>query len=69
MNSENYPSVDGQPGSPKSLFMLKNNQVSWDCCPSTFSSDMGCVCPSAEQLKLFGHRGDNLTSPQEYPGI
>lgn len=69
MNSEMFPSVDGQPGSPKSMFMLKNNQVSWDCCPSTYSTDMGCVCPSPEQLKLFGHRGENLTSPQEYPGI
>ena len=69
MNSDMYPTVDGQPGSAKSMFILKNNQVGPQCCPSIYSSDLGCVCMSPEQNKMFGGRGGNLTSPQEYPGI
>lgn len=71
MNSEKFPSIDGQPGSQKSMFILKNNQVSWDCCPSTYGAGMnGCVCPSAEQLRMFGHRGGNAEpKDKEYPGI
>jgi len=70
MNSENFPTIDGKPGSPKSMFVLKNNTVSWDCCPSTFGAGQnGCVCYSPEQLKMFQGRGANLTAPQEYPGI
>jgi hypothetical protein len=70
MNSENFPSIDGQKGSPKSMFILKNNAVSWDCCPSTFGAGMnGCVCPSKEQLNLFAGRSGNRTNPVEYPGI
>jgi len=70
MNSENFPSIDGRPGSPKSMFVLKNNAVSWDCCPSTFGAGMnGCVCPSEEQLNMFAGRSGNRTSPVEYPGM
>ena len=68
MNSESYPLIDGQPGSPKSMFVLKNNDVSWDCCPSTFGAGMnGCVCPSKEQLAMFAGRSNNKTRPVEYP--
>ena len=70
MNSENFPTIDGQKGSPKSMFVLKNNAVSWDCCPSTFGAGMnGCVCPSKEQLDMFAGRSGNKTSPVEYPGM
>ena len=70
MNSENYPTIDGQKGSPKSMFVLKNNAVSWDCCPSTFGAGMnGCVCPSKEQLVMFAGRSGNRTQPVEYPGM
>ena len=70
MNSENFPTIDGQLGSPKSMFILKNNAVSWDCCPSTFGAGMnGCVCPSKEQLDMFAGRSGNKTLPVEYPGI
>jgi len=70
MNSENYPTIDGQPNSPKSMFVLKNNAVSWDCCPSTFGAGMnGCVCPSKEQLAMFAGRSGNKTKPVEYPGM
>lgn len=70
MNSENFPTIDGQPNSPKSMFVLKNNAVSWDCCPSTFGAGMnGCVCPSKEQLNMFAGRSGNRTIPVEYPGM
>ena len=70
MNSEKFPSIDGQIGSPKSMFVLKNNAVSWDCCPSTYGAGMnGCVCVSKEQLNMFGGRSGNRTNPVEYPGI
>jgi hypothetical protein len=70
MNSENFPTIDGQLDSPKSMFVLKNNAVSWDCCPSTFGAGMnGCVCPSKEQLNMFAGRSGNKTLPVEYPVI
>ena len=67
--SKNFPTVDGQPGSPKHLFMYANNQVSWDCCGSSnIMTDFGgCVCQSPEQLALFQGRGMNKTKPVEYP--
>jgi len=68
MNSESYPLIDGQKGSPRSMFVLKNNAVSWDCCPSTFGAGMnGCVCPSKEQIAMFSGRNGNKTRPVEYP--
>ena len=70
LGNEMYPSIDGQPKSAKHLFTFAHNVVSPDCCGnSNISSDMGCVCYSPEQLKLFGHRAGNLTEPIEYPGI
>ena len=70
LGNEMYPSIDGQPNSAKHLFTFAHNVVSPDCCGnSNISSDMGCVCYSPEQLKMFGHRAGNLTEPIEYPGI
>ena len=43
-----------------SMFMFANNYSSPECCPSTFSSDMGCVCTTPQQRKLVGQqRGNN----------
>ena len=40
MNAENFPSIDGQKGSPRSMFVLKNADTSWECCGSSpFSGD------------------------------
>ena len=70
LGNEMYPSIDGQPKSAKHMFSFAYNTVSPDCCGnSNISSDMGCVCYSPEQLKMFGHRAGNLTEPIEYPGI
>ena len=69
--SKNFPTVDGQPNSDKHLFMLANNIVSWDCCPSQFGTDSsrGCVCLSKEQLDLFRRRGANKQNMVEYPDM
>jgi hypothetical protein len=69
--SKHFPTVDGQPNSDKHLFMLANNIVSWDCCPSQFGTDSsrGCVCLSKEQLDLFRRRGANKQKMAEYPDM
>ena len=70
LGNQMYPTVDGTPNGKKFMFSFANNVVSPDCCGSSnMSSDMGCVCYSPEQLKMFGHRAGNLTEPIEYPGI
>lgn len=70
LGNQLYPTVDGTPNGDKFLFSFAHNVVSPECCGSSnMSSDMGCVCYSPEQLKMFGHRAGNLTEPIEYPGI
>ena len=51
------PSIDGEQGSPKSMFMFMNNKSSPDCCPSTFSTSTGCVCTTENQRKYINSRG------------
>jgi hypothetical protein len=47
--------------SPDSLFMFKNNDVKPECCPSSYSSDMGCVCSTPQQRDYINQRGGNRT--------
>jgi len=43
-----------------SMFVFSNNYSSPECCPSTFSSDTGCICTTEQQRKLIGQtRGNN----------
>lgn len=49
------------------LFMFKNNVSKPECCPSSFSSDAGCVCTSPEQRQLLASRGGNKTGPEDAP--
>lgn len=53
-----YNPVDGKPGSPRQMFMFAYNRSSPDCCPSTFSSDRGCVCMSQAQRDFINMRGN-----------
>ena len=47
-----------------SMFMFSNNFASPLCCPSTFSTDRGCVCTTAQQRQLVGkNRGNNKNYP------
>ncbi len=41
---------------------LQNNQVGANCCPSPFSSDLGCICLTDSDRKLFASRGGNRSS-------
>ena len=53
------PTVDGDPNSPQRLFMFANNTASLNCCPSTYSTDRGCVCSTEKQDDLIRRRGFN----------
>jgi len=57
VETANYPTVDGQPGSPKQLAIFAYNNVSPYCCPSTYSSDRGCVCMTPQQYNYINSRG------------
>lgn len=61
-----FPHVDGTSDSPQSLFMFKNNQSNFACCPSTFSDDRGCVCLTQNQRDMFSGRGGNSRPGSEY---
>lgn len=60
--SYSFPTVDGENGSPQKMFMLAHNQVSFKCCPSTFSTDRGCVCLTKKQREYINRRGGNKTN-------
>ncbi len=49
-----------EPG-PDQLFIFKNNQAKPECCSSSYSSDMGCVCSTPEQRNYINMRGGNRT--------
>lgn len=53
------PNVDGDPDSPQRLFMFANNEASLNCCPSTYSTDRGCVCTTEKQDQFIRRRGFN----------
>lgn len=54
---------------PDNLFMFKDNQAKPECCGSSFSSDMGCVCSSPQQRDYINMRGGNRTPPDADPGV
>jgi len=51
------PSIDGNEGSPKKLFMFAHNRCHPGCCPSTYTCSRGCVCTTKDQRKFIGNRG------------
>lgn len=66
VNAASFPTVDGTPNTPHHLFMLAHNMTSPLCCPSTFSTDRGCVCLTKEQRDLINSRGTNRQAPDEF---
>ena len=48
---------------PDNLFMFRDNQAKPECCGSSFSSDMGCICTTPEQRNFLNMRGGNRTPP------
>lgn len=65
LTSSYYPSVDGQDGSQQRMFIFAQNQVRPECCPSTYSSDRGCVCTTEAQRNMIAGRGGNATQGEE----
>lgn len=53
-----YAPIDGKAGSPHMMSMFAFNRSSPECCPSTFSSDRGCVCMSQAQRDFINSRGN-----------
>lgn len=41
------------------LMLLESNTASPECCPSAFNTDMGCICLTDSDKKLFASRGGN----------
>jgi hypothetical protein len=41
------------------LSLFGENEMSPNCCPSTYSSSKGCVCATPEQIKFINQRGGN----------
>ena len=65
LTSAYYPTVDGKAGSQQRMFMFAQNQVRPECCPSTYSSDMGCVCTTESQRNFIAGRGGNAAPGNE----
>ena len=57
--NQDGPFVDGVPTSQKSMFIFSQNKTSFDCCPSTYSTDTGCVCTTKKQREFLAARGNN----------
>lgn len=43
------------------LFQFESNQISPDCCPSSFTTDRGCICLTDAQRREFATRGGNAS--------
>jgi hypothetical protein len=56
-NDVELPTVDGSPDTPHSMNMFAYNKVAPECCPSTYSTDMGCVCQTDKQIDFVAYRG------------
>lgn len=41
------------------LYLFQDNKMSADCCPSSISGDLGCVCLTDKQRTEFASRGGN----------
>ena len=54
------PSVNGRKAGPKAMSMLAYNVSKPECCPSTYSSSMGCVCLSEDQKEYLARGGKLL---------
>jgi hypothetical protein len=49
-----------------SMYIFANSYASPDCCPSTFSTDRGCVCTSDFQRKYIGEQRGLNKSYENY---
>lgn len=57
------PPVNGLKGQGDNMngkFLFRLNEVSPECCPSTYTTDMGCVCTTDHQREFIARRGKLL---------
>ena len=47
---------------PEQLDLLTYSDFSYKCCPSTYSSSMGCLCNNHDEKKAITTRGGNMLS-------
>ena len=47
---------------PEQLDLLTYSDFSYKCCPSTYSSSMGCLCNNHDETKAITTRGGNMLS-------
>ena len=52
-----------------SMFYFNKNKVSMACCPSTYTTDMGCVCTTPLQRSFIGQRRGNNKNYPNYPSV
>jgi hypothetical protein len=45
------------------MFFFKDTKFSPNCCPSTYSSSLGCACLSKKQFNYLMTRGGNNNIP------
>jgi|TARA_B110000285_G_scaffold229018_1_gene292993 hypothetical protein len=51
----------GIPPPEGKLSLFGENEMSPNCCPSTYSTSKGCVCSTPEQITFLNKRGGNRT--------
>jgi len=48
------------------MAIFSENKSSPECCPATYSTSMGCVCETPQQMKYINGRGGNRTLNSEF---
>jgi hypothetical protein len=63
LNSLQYNSGPPIPLPEGQLFFFKDTKFNPSCCPSTYTSSIGCACMSKKQFQYLTQRGGNHTAP------
>ena len=63
LNSLQYNSGPPIPLPEGQLFFFKDTKFNPSCCPSTYTSSIGCACMSKKQFQHLTQRGGNHTVP------
>lgn len=57
--NEKAPKGASPIGETNTASFLANPRTSQSCCPSSFTTDTGCVCLSSQELGVMASRGGN----------
>lgn len=63
LNSYQYNSGPPIPLPEGQMFFFKDTKFNTSCCPSTYTSSLGCACMSKKQFQYLTQRGGNHTIP------